>query len=105
MSSTTDTTTTEEQTGFHKAADNVLRELPERFEALSDIYIGSGDDESLLIQPTHPYINSDGEHCSHLLMGTDRETLEENGFEFHFATQESKGAGVKFWFKYVGKDD
>jgi len=101
MSSTTDTTT-DAPTDFHKAADDVLQELPERFDALSDIYIGHHGEERLLIQPDRAYIDSDGKRCSHLLMGSDREVLEENGFEFKFATQESTGAGVKFWFTYEG---
>jgi hypothetical protein len=103
MSATTESKTAEEPSGFHKAADDVLRELPERFEDLSKIYVGSDGDEMLLIQPTRPYINSSDEHCSHLLMGSERKTLEEHGFEFDFATQESKGAGVKFWFDYSGE--
>ncbi|WP_144797614.1 hypothetical protein [Halorubrum depositum] len=101
--SNAETTTTEPD--YDEIEKEILDELPERFRELSHLRVGKMGDVQMLLIPFHPYVDSDGKPCSHLVMGSERETMEEFGFTFDFATLTGKGAGVKFWFEYDGDDE
>lgn len=97
-SDSTDEQTTDE-VDYDDLEERILDELPERFRELSHIRVGNEGDVQMLLTPFHPYVDSRGEPCSHLLMNSERKTMEEFGFEFSFSTLTGKGAGVRFWFE------
>ncbi|QIR31267.1 hypothetical protein M1M18_gp033 [Halorubrum virus Serpecor1] len=106
--STSDSTSTEEPTteevDYDVLEERILDELPERFRELSHIRIGNDGDVQMLLIPFHPYVDSSGDPCSHLVMNSERKTMEEFGFKFAFSTLTGKGVGVKFWFEAVSEE-
>ncbi|AAL54940.1 hypothetical protein HfxHF1_125 [Halophage HF1] len=97
--SDSDVEQTTEEEDYDALEEEILDELPERFRELSNIRVGSDGDVQMLLTPFHPYVDSRGEPCSHLLMNSERKTMGEFGFEFMFSTLTGKGAGVRFWFQ------
>jgi hypothetical protein len=89
-----------DEVDYDDLEEQILDELPERFRELSHIRVGKMGDVQMLLIPFHPYVDSSGDPCSHLVMNSERKTMEEHGFSFSFATLTGKGAGVKFWFEY-----
>jgi hypothetical protein len=102
--STTDSDSTAEQTvdemDYDVLEERILDELPERFRELSSLRIGNMGDVQMLLIPAHTWRDSEGDLASHVLMNSERKTMEEFGFSFSFATLTNKGVGVKFWFEY-----
>jgi hypothetical protein len=90
---------TADDVDYEVLEEQILDELPERFRELSSIRVGNSGTVQMLLIPLHPYVDSEGKNCSHLMMSGEKETLEEFGFGFAFATLTNKGAGVKFWFE------
>ncbi|UBF21464.1 hypothetical protein HRTV-21_gp98 [Halorubrum virus HRTV-21] len=90
---------TADDVDYDDLEERILDELPERFRELSHIRVGNEGDVQMLLIPFHPYVDSSGDPCSHLVMNSERKTMEEFGFEFSFATLTGKGVGVKFWFE------
>jgi hypothetical protein len=92
---------TVDEVDYDVLEERILDELPERFRELSHIREGKMGDVQMLLIPFHTWRDSDGDPASHILMNSERKTMEEHGFSFSFATLTGKGVGVKFWFEYV----
>jgi hypothetical protein len=107
MSTTNDTTDSDslenptlDEVSHEELEEQILDELPERYQPLSHIWEGNGGDIHMILIPSHPRIGKDGKPSSHILMSSERRTVEDFGFTFKFITMNSKGAGVKVWFEY-----
>ena len=85
------------RTTFDGNAESFLIALPERFDEHSHKYHAG---EKVIVIPSHPYINNDGETCDHLLMGKIHKKAEKYGFKPGMVTVGNEGVGLRFWYEY-----
>lgn len=83
----------EQKSDFDQSVEDVMEELPERFQNYSHPH----SDKNMILVPEHTKMH-DGAFGSRLISGSVVSMMNENGFEFRFASRNTNGVGVKFWF-------
>lgn len=92
--STTDSDSSiEQKSEIEQTFENVMEELPERYEAHSKTH-----EDNIILIPEHTKVDK-GSFGSHLISAIDNKIMSYHDFKFRFATQTAKGAGIKFWFE------